>query len=356
MLATFGWNDFFEAQFAPYRDKGFAAGRVAVAHRRAYRLYTAQGEMPAEAAGKLFYEAQGSGDLPAVGDWVVVRRLPGEHKAVILAVLPRKSKFSRKAAGEHTEEQIVAANIDTVFLVSSLNQDFNLRRIERYLALAWESGAQPVIVLNKADLCPEVGARLADVAAVAPGVEVRVVSAVTGQGLAGLKEYLRDHKTVAFLGSSGVGKSSLINRLLGEQRLKTREIRATDDRGRHATSQRELILVPGGGLVIDTPGMRELQFWEAGEGLQEVFEEIEAFAAGCRFNDCQHENEPDCAVQAALARGEIDPGRLANFKKLQQEVQLLQRKQDYRARLREKWRRKTLHKALRSHLKQKYRG
>lgn len=355
VLATFGWNDFFEAQFAPYREKGFAAGRVAVEHRRAYRLYTAQGEMPAEAAGKLFYEAQGSGDLPAVGDWVVVRQLPGEHKAVIHAVLPRRSKFSRKAAGLHTEEQIVAANVDTVFLVSSLNQDFNLRRIERYLTLAWESGAVPVVVLNKADLCAQVEERLAEVAAVALGVDLRVVSAVTGLGLAELTEYLRDHKTVAFLGSSGVGKSSLINKLLGEERLKTREIREADDHGRHATSQRELILVPGGGLVIDTPGMRELQLWEAGAGLEEVFEEIEACAAGCRFNDCQHENEPDCAVQAALARGEIDPGRFANFKKMQKELKFLQRKQDYRAQAEEKRRWKILHKGFRTHMKQKYR-
>ncbi len=355
VLATFGWNDFFEAQFAPYREKGFAAGRVAVEHRRAYRLYTAQGEMPAEAAGRLFYEAQSSADLPAVGDWVVLRQLPGEHKAVIHAVLPRRSKFSRKAAGPHTEEQVVAANVDTVFLVSSLNQDFNLRRIERYLALAWESGAVPVVVLNKADLCPQVEERLAEVAAVAPGVDVRVVSALTGQGVAGLTEYLRDHKTVAFLGSSGVGKSSLINKLLGEERLKTREIRETDDRGRHTTSQRELILVPGGGLVIDTPGMRELQLWEAGAGLEEVFEDIEGFAAGCRFKDCQHENEPDCAVQAALARGEIDPGRFANFKKMQKELKFLHRKQDYRAQAEEKRRWKILHKGLRTQVKQKYR-
>jgi len=355
MLATFGWNDFFEAQFAPFREKGFAAGRVAVEHRRAYRLYTAQGEMPAEAAGKLFYEAQGSADLPAVGDWVVIRQLPGEHKAVIHAALPRRSKFSRKAAGLHTEEQIVAANIDTVFLVSSLNQDFNLRRIERYLALAWESGALPVVVLNKADLCAHVDERLAQVAAAAPGVELLVVSAVTGQGLNALREYLRDNKTGAFLGSSGVGKSSLINKLLGEERQKIREIRETDDRGRHTTSQRELILLPGGGLVIDTPGMRELQLWEADEGLQEVFEEIEAAAAGCRFKDCQHENEPDCAVQAALARGEIDPGRFANFKKMQKELKFLHRKQDYRAQAEEKRRWKILHKGLRTHMKQKYR-
>lgn len=353
-LEKFGWNDFFAAHFSPYQEKGFAAGRVAIEHRKAYRLYTELGELSAEAAGKMFYEARGAEDLPAVGDWVVIRPLLDEMKAVIHAVLPRKSKFSRKAAGDNTDEQIVATNVDTVFLVSSLNQDLNLRRIERYLTLAWESGATPVIVLNKTDLCDNVEECRDAVESVALGVAIHTVSAVTEEGMAELATYLQNNSTVAFLGSSGVGKSSLINKLLGEEYFKTGEIREADDRGRHITTHRELVLVPSGGLVIDTPGMRELQLWEGAEGLQEVFEDIERFAADCRFNDCQHESEPGCAVLAALEKGEISSERYGHYKKLQKELAFLHRKQDQHAQLEEKRKWKAIHRSVRKQLKQKY--
>lgn len=353
-LEKFGWNAFFAAQFSPYQEKGFSAGRVAVEHRKAYRLYTEHGELTAEAAGRMFYEARGAEDLPAVGDWVVIRPLPGEKKAVIHAVLPRKCKFSRKAAGDNTEEQIVATNVDTVFLVSSLNQDLNLRRIERYLTLAWESGAIPVIVLNKTDLCDNVEECREQVESVALGVAVHTVSAVAENGMAELATYLQNNSTVAFLGSSGVGKSTLINKLIGEERFKTGDIRAADDKGRHITTHRELVLVPSGGLVIDTPGMRELQLWEGVEGLQEVFEDIERFAGDCRFKDCQHESEPGCAVLAALERGEISAERYGNYKKMQKELQFLHRKQDQRAQLEEKRKWRAIHRGFRAHMKQKY--
>ena len=325
-LTTFGWDEFFEANFKTYAGSGYTPGRVALEHKNLFRVYTQYGEALAEISGKLRHEAVNRSDLPAVGDWVVIRSRPEGGRVMIHAVLPRRTSFVRKIAGSRTEEQIVGANIDTVFLVTSLNQDFSLRRIERYLIIAWESGASPIIILSKSDLCDPVAGRISEVQAVTPGVPVHAVSVVTGRGLHEIAQYFKYGKTVALLGSSGVGKSTLINHLTGDDHLKVQTVREHDDRGKHTTTHRELILLPGGGLVLDTPGMRELQLWDG--RLQLVFEEIEALAGTCFFSDCGHQDEPRCAVREALEAGTIDTGRYESYEKLQKELKYLARRRD----------------------------
>jgi ribosome biogenesis GTPase len=350
-LQSLGWSSFFARSYGSYREQGFTIGRVAIAYRNSYVLYTEQGELTAEVTGKLRHQAVGTQDFPAVGDWVVIRIIGSEEQATIHAVLPRKSKFSRKMAGGKTEEQIVAANVDTIFLVSGLDHDFNLRRIERYLILTWESGANPVIVLNKADLCDRIDERIAAVEAIAVGVPIVVLSATNQQGLDALKPYLQPGQTVALLGSSGVGKSTITNQLSGADVQAVQAVRQGDDRGRHTTTHRELILLPTGGLIMDTPGMREIQVWAGEAGLQETFADIEGLAEECRFRNCQHENEPGCAIQQALLEGTLDDSRFLNYQKLQRELNYLARRQDQRANLAEKERWKKIHKTLRSHYK-----
>jgi ribosome biogenesis GTPase len=338
-LTELGWNEHFE-QHRP--EDELVPGRVAVEHRGAYAVYTDGGEAWAEIAGKLRYEADGRGELPAVGDWVALQPRP-EGRAMIRAVLPRRTKISRKVTLGQSEEQVLAANVDTIFLVSSLNRDLNVRRLERYLATAWESGAGPAIILNKADLCPieERSGLIAEVEAVAFGVPVHVVSAVTGEGLDELPPYFGPGRTVVLLGSSGVGKSTLINRVLGVDQLETQEIRTGDDRGRHTTTHRELIVVPEGGVVIDTPGLRELQLWsESSDGLGEAFQDVADLAAACRFADCVHETEPGCAVLEAIHSGALPAERLDSYRKLQRELARLERRRDSRLQSleRKKWR------------------
>lgn len=350
-LDDLGWNNFFASSFASYRLQGFTVGRVAIERRNTYVLYSEVGELTAEITGKMRHRASQPEDFPAVGDWVVIRALQSEARATIHAILPRKSKFSRKTIGAKTEEQIVAANVDTVFLVSGLDGDFNLRRIERYLILAWESGANPAIVLNKADLCNNIEQRIAEVSAVALGVPIIVLSAANNRGLNDLKPYLQSGKTVALLGSSGVGKSTITNQLLPEATQTVQPVRQSDDRGKHTTSHRELILLPTGGLIVDTPGMRELQIWAGDEGLQETFADIETLAHQCRFRNCQHDSQPGCAVQQALAGGKLDYSRFLSYQKLQKELNYLARKQDQREYLAEKDRWKKIHKAMRNHHK-----
>jgi ribosome biogenesis GTPase len=303
-------------------------------------VLTEEGELLAEVSGKLRHEAIGREDYPAVGDWVVLDARPEEGKATIHSVLPRYSKFSRKAAGNTTEEQIVATNVNTVFLVNALNLDFNVRRIERYLLLAWESGANPVIVLSKADLCEDTLEKVHEVEAVAFGVPIHVVSVMTEDGIEALSPYLGEGKTVALMGSSGAGKSTLINLWLGEDRQKVLSVREGDDRGRHTTTHREMFLLPGGGLMIDTPGMRELQLWHADEGVHDAFGDITALFARYRFADCMHGNEPGCAVQRAIAEGKLTAERLASYRKLERELGYLAAKEQGRTRLIEKARKK----------------
>lgn len=295
---------------------GLSLCRVVLQEKGLYQIADAAGTHQAKVSGRFQYDAKTVSDFPAVGDYVMAE-LFGDT-AVIHVLLPRKSVFLRKAAGSAKTEQVVAANVDTVFLCMALNNDFNLRRLERYLTVAWDSGAAPVVLLTKKDLCDDLTSKLAQVESAAAGTEILTVSALEEDGCQAITQYLIPGKTLAFVGSSGVGKSTLINRLLGEDRLKTNGLR-NDDRGRHTTTHRALIVLPGGAMVIDTPGMRELGMWDAGEGLSSAFADIEALAARCRFKDCTHRTEPGCAVRLAVERGQLSQARLLSYEKLKTE-------------------------------------
>jgi ribosome biogenesis GTPase len=344
-LERYGWSSFFANQFGVYSDQGCLPGRVAVQRKTNYLLVTAGGEVQAHIAGKLRYTATNPADLPAVGDWVAFRGNVEGGSAIILGVLERKSKFSRNAAGRSTVEQVVASNVDIVFLVHALDDTPNLRGIERYLVVAIESGARPVVLLHKADLCENSRSRLDDVRAVVGDTDVYLTSAQQPDGLSPLLRYLQPGITGALLGASGVGKSTIINTLLGEARLKTNAVRIRDGKGRHTTSQRELVSLDGGGLLIDTPGMRELQLWDGDSGVDETFDDIESLVADCRFRDCRHETEPGCAVLAAVASGMLDTRRLESFRKLRRETEYHERKYDVAAKAAEKARWKAIAKA-----------
>jgi ribosome biogenesis GTPase / thiamine phosphate phosphatase len=343
-LTELGWRPAFAEAFAPYADR-FVPARIALEHQHIYRVYTAEGETLARVRGRLRHHAERREAFPAVGDWVALTPGAAGEEAAIEALLPRTSRFSRKVAGELTEEQVVAANIDTVFLVSGLDHDFNPRRIERYLTTAWDGGARPVILLNKADLATDLGAIVAAVEAIACGAPVHAVSSRPSAGLEALPAYLGVGQTCAFLGSSGVGKSTLINTLLGVERQRTREVRESDSHGRHTTTHRELLMLPGGGLLIDTPGMREVQLWEG--NLADAFADIETLGERCHFRDCRHEEEPRCAVRAAVAEGQLDAGRLESFRKLQRELAAQVRRKDQLAQIEEKRKWKVIHKSMR---------
>jgi ribosome biogenesis GTPase / thiamine phosphate phosphatase len=368
-LEDLGWTPRFAAAFEPYRAGGVSAARVSLEHTHIYRVISPDGEGLARVSGRLRHDASGRADFPAVGDWVVVEAADagGEASASartmssasygetlrIRAVLPRATHFSRRAAGNPTEEQVVAANIDVVFLVSGLDHDFNPRRIERYLVTAWESGAAPVIVLNKADLVEDPAAFVADVAGLAAGVPVHAVSAKNPESMTVLRAHLGPGRTAALLGSSGVGKSSIANALIGEELLRTREVRESDSRGRHTTTGRQLVLLPGGGILIDTPGMRELQLWDRGEPVAGAFADIESIGEGCRFRDCRHGGEPACAVTAAVAAGMLPEARLESYRKLQAEQEFQATQQEERGRLEVKRQGKIGAKALRKIVKDK---
>lgn len=345
-LETYGWNDFWQQAFETHAAQGLVAGRVVVQHRERYGVATDNGEYSAELSGRLRYEAVRHSDLPAVGDFVALKPPGGDGPAIIQAVIPRRTAFLRKAAGERTEDQVVAANIDTIFILSALDRTFNLRRMERYLTLAWTSGASPVVVLNKADLCDDISARLGDVNGVAFGVPIHVISALTNRGLEEIEPYLQKGCTIGVLGPSGVGKSTLINHILGRDAQATQAVRQGDDRGRHTTTHRELFVSPTGALIIDTPGMRELQLWKAEEGLEITFEDLETLIARCRFRDCTHTTEPGCAVRPAIERGEIDPARLESYAKLTRELRYLESLDDTDAMLERKRQAKVANKAM----------
>ncbi|MBM3777576.1 MAG: ribosome small subunit-dependent GTPase A [Acidimicrobiia bacterium] len=353
-LDDLGWDDAFGAAFEPWaRQEDVQPGRIAVEFNHLYRVFVAGGEQEAAVSGYLKHRARSQAELPVVGDWVAVRTRPGEALASIRGVLARRSRFSRKVAGQVTSEQVVAANVDVVFLVMALHGDFSVRRLERYLLLARESRAAPVILLTKPDLCDDVAAAVAEVTAVAGGAPVLVVNAKRGEGLEPMGSLLPAGRTGALLGSSGVGKSTIINALAGVVRQKTREVRDSDQRGRHTTTNRELIALPGGGLLIDTPGMRELQLWDVAGAAGGTFEEIETLAAACRFTDCRHRGEPRCAVEDAVERGDIARARLDSYLKLQDELAHLARQQDQRLQIEDKRRWRVVHKAQRARNRQK---
>ena len=352
MINQFGWSDALSQQFAPHADLGLTPGRVVVQHRGQYDLITPEGEAKATISGRFAHEA-GEGGYPVTGDWVAVSLDAGA--ATIHAILPRRTAFIRKAAGPSQTPQVVAANVDAAVLVSALTPDFNPRRLERYLAIAWQSGARPLVVLTKADLCPDVDEAVAATQAMAVGVDVIAVSAATGEGMTDLAARLLPGETAVLVGSSGAGKSTLVNALAGEARMAVGEVREEDGRGRHTTSHRELVLLPGGALILDTPGMRELGLLDADEGITATFEDIEALAAQCRFHDCGHTNEPGCAVQAALETGVLDPARWRNYQKLQREAAFSDRKEDRMARLVERRKWVTIAKAQRANRKRRER-
>ena len=340
-LTQWGWDETFaRALEATGPGAGVAPGRVAIEFNHLYRVWAEQGEVEATLSGRFKHRAARRSELPAVGDWVAVRLHPGHAQGAIVAVLPRRSAFSRRMAGAVTGEQVVAANVDVVFVVMALDDDFSLRRLERYLLLARDSGAAPVIVLTKPDLSGAVDRQVAEVAAIAGATPVHVTSPTLGTGVAEVAAHLAPGRTGALLGSSGVGKSTIINCLVGSEVMRTRAVRAADSKGRHTTTNRELVVLPNGGLVIDTPGMRELQLWDAGEAVRETFDDLEALAGGCRFTDCRHLDEPQCAVKAAVGDGRLAAARLESYLKLQAELLILARQQEERALLEQKRRSK----------------
>lgn len=343
-LESLGAGDAVLGAFQSYAAQGLVLARVAISQRDQYKLYTEEGECSAEPSGGLWYRTPDRAGMPVTGDWVAARMV-GREDAIVEAVLPRRTLFSRRAAGTREEQQAIAANVDVVFLVCGLDGDFNLRRLERYLTLSAESGASPVVVLNKADVCAEVEARIAETRPVAGDAPVIPCSARDGGGLEALDAFLGHGRTVALLGSSGVGKSTIVNHLLGEERFATNEVRESDSRGRHTTTHRELVPLPLGGALIDTPGMRELQLWASQASVDQTFDEIATLAAECHFRDCRHQGEKGCAVAVARAEGRVDPARWESYRKLMGEAQRHERMSDKLAALEHKRKWKVLHKA-----------
>jgi len=350
-----GWDTGWAEAFAPFAARGHRPARVVAVHRETSVVRDHEGDRPASVSGAFRFEALAAADFPTVGDWVAL-----DPSGVIAAVVPRRSVFKRMAADGTRrgagldDEQIMASNVDLALLVAGLDNDFNLRRIERYLAVAWSSAVTPVVVLNKSDLADDVDGRLVAVDAVAPGVSTVAVSAWTGAGLDSLRAHLRPGRTAAILGSSGVGKSTLVNALLGSDRQKTAEVRESDSRGRHTTTHRELFELPGGALLVDTPGIRALEVLGAEEGVETAFDDVADLAAACRFTDCRHDGEPGCAVRAALADGRLSESRLASHRKLEREVARTVRQGDPRARAehRRTWR--LIQKSVNEHMNRKY--
>ncbi|NNG01581.1 MAG: ribosome small subunit-dependent GTPase A [Desulfobacteraceae bacterium] len=334
-LVELGWNPYFENLLSSVDQKEHRVGRIISRHTNIYFIRTEDDEYQGEVSGRYYHSIRETGDFPVVGDWVLMSIMPGAEKAVIHDILPRKTRVSRNAAGTAgkregkglVREQVIAANIDTLFIVAGLDREYNLRRIERYLAMAYNSGATPVILLNKADLHADPEAFITDVSAIAFGVSVHAISAKNNQGLDSLRQHIHPGQTAAFMGSSGVGKSSIINCLLGYDRQRTTAISSSVNKGVHTTTHRELIPLGDGGIVLDNPGMRELTLWASDETVESLFQDIDTLAVHCRFNDCDHVSEPGCAVKQAIDDGELDLKRLLSYQKLRKEELFFQQRQ-----------------------------
>ncbi|MFO7635929.1 MAG: ribosome small subunit-dependent GTPase A [Clostridia bacterium] len=350
-LKDYGYTMEFEKAFEEMRSPGLEPARVVALHRSGYRILWAQGESDAQVLGKFRFQASGPGDFPAVGDFVACEIGDRGSTGMIHGLLPRKSRFSRKMAGNTSGEQVLACNFDYVYIMASMNHDLNMNRLERYLTAAWESNGTPVVVLTKSDLCEEPEEIMAMVEARTFGVPVHAVSGVTGAGLEALDAYEKKGKTIVFLGSSGVGKSTLLNHRYGKEVMETNAIREDDSRGRHTTTRRELFLLPSGAMVIDTPGMRELSLWDGQEGLQETFRDILELACRCRFQDCTHSREPGCAVLEAVRLGTIQENHLESHRKLQKEIAYNLGRKQTQEKLAQKEKGKQLSKLIRHHKK-----
>ena len=351
-LESLGADDSVHQLFQPYAAQGLVLARVVVSQRDHYHLLTSAGEVTAEVCGALRHRSAGRDGMPVTGDWVAVR-IASALQASVIAVLPRKTLFSRRAAGKREDQQPIAANIDLVFVVCGLDGDFNLRRLERYMTLAAEGGVEPVIVLNKVDLCPDIEKRMEDAATVARGAPVVQASTRLPGGMEGVRGYLAHGRTVALLGSSGVGKSSIVNSLMGEELLRIQEVRDSDSRGRHTTTRRELFQLDGGGILIDTPGMRELQLWAGKESVDQAFDEIADLVSACRFRNCSHSGEIGCAVERALADGVVSSERWKSYRKLLAEAQRHEETTNLELAAKRKKRDKAIHKGIRALLRQK---
>lgn len=353
ILEDWGWDARWAEEFGGDAAKGLFPARLIEEQRGLFQIISEQGVKSARTPGNMRHKAADRSGLPAVGDWVAAESVPNEKVVLIRRILPRRTKLSRKAAGETMEEQVIAANLDTVLVMTALNADFNPRRLERFLTVSRESGAEPVLLLNKLDACAEPGPFLAEARQAAGDAAVVAISAKTAAGLDALSAWIKPGRTVGLIGSSGVGKSTLVNRLAGNEALKTAETRASDERGRHTTTHRQLFILPGGGILLDTPGMREMQFWDAEQGLKKTFDDIEALAPSCRFKDCAHGSEPGCAVKAAVEAGTLAAERLESWAKLKRESLHEARRREVPPAVTEKQKWKAIHKAARKIIKEK---
>lgn len=335
-LYDLGWNESLEKEFTQYKEK-YCVGRVAIEYRELYKVYTEQGEVLASVSGKMINTALGKQDYPAVGDWVVLDKIKGtDDRSVIRRILERKSKFSRKVAGNSFEEQIIATNVDVTFLCMSLNNNFNMRRLERYITMAWDSGSIPVVLLTKSDLCNDLEDKLNKTREISYGIDVLYISCIDKTGILDIRNFVKKGITVAFLGSSGVGKSTIINELFGDSRQVTQETSSIGDKGRHTTTNRELMLLPDGGIVIDTPGMRELHILDVTDSIDTAFKDIEELSLKCKFSDCTHRSEPNCAVRNAINNGTLSKKRYESYIKLKKEAEYTERKLKRKAEIQNK--------------------